>query len=39
MGYSNISRRQGKTVLVCGNTAARDFYGAGRHFMFYEKVF
>lgn len=39
MGYSNISRRRGKTVLVCGNAAARDFYGAGRHFMLYEKVF
>ncbi|MFH2068191.1 MAG: phosphoribosylamine--glycine ligase [Candidatus Omnitrophota bacterium] len=39
MGYSNISRRQGKTVRVCENLAVSDFYGAGRHFMLYEKIF
>lgn len=39
MGYSNISRRQRKTVPVCGNPAVRDFYGTGRHFMLYEKIF
>jgi L-2,4-diaminobutyric acid acetyltransferase len=37
MGYENISRKEGKTVVVNGNEAVKDYYKPGRHFMLYEK--
>lgn len=37
MGYLNISSREGETVEVMGNTAVKDYYKPGRHFMLYEK--
>ena len=38
MGYSNLSEREGKVVMVKGNKAVQDYYKPGRHFMVYEKL-
>lgn len=37
MGYLNVSVKEGETVEVMGNTAVKDYYKLGRHFMLYEK--
>lgn len=37
MGYLNVSIKEGETVEVMGNTAVKDYYKLGRHFMLYEK--
>jgi len=37
MGYQNISGGFGKTIVVEGNLAVKDYYKPGRHFMVYEK--
>jgi len=37
MGYLNVSAKEGETVEVMGNTAVKDYYKAGRHFMLFEK--
>ena len=37
MGYQNISKREGRTIITNGNLAVEDFYSPGRHFMLYEK--
>lgn len=37
MGYLNVSAKEGETVEVMGNTAVKDYYKPGRHFMLYEK--
>lgn len=36
-GYSNISSKENVTVELKGNTAVKDYYKPGRHFMLYEK--
>jgi ribosomal protein S18 acetylase RimI-like enzyme len=36
-GYLNISSREGETVEVRGNTAVKDYYKPGRHFILFEK--
>ena len=36
-GYTNISEQIGETITVNGNTAVKDHYSPGRHFMVYEK--
>jgi len=37
MGYLNVSAKGGEIVEVMGNTAVKDYYKPGRHFMLYEK--
>lgn len=37
MGYKNISKKEGETITVNNNCAAKDYYKPGRHFMVYEK--
>lgn len=36
-GYLNISSKEGEIVEVMGNTAVKDYYKPGRHFILYEK--
>lgn len=36
-GYLNISSREGEIVEVRGNTAVKDYYKPGRHFILFEK--
>ena len=37
IGYLNISSKEGRLIDVMGNTAVKDYYKPGRHFMVYEK--
>ena len=37
MGYINVSSKEGKLIKVMENTAVKDYYKPGRHFMLYEK--
>lgn len=37
MGYLNVSSKEGKLIKVMENTAVKDYYKPGRHFMLYEK--
>ena len=36
-GFLNISSREGEIVEVMGNTAVKDYYKPGRHFILYDK--
>ena len=38
-GFINISDGEAAAIDVAGEPAARDFYGPGRHFMVYEKIY
>jgi RimJ/RimL family protein N-acetyltransferase len=37
MGYKNISKQEGSTIIVIGKEAVMDYYKPERHFMLYEK--
>ena len=36
-GYINISKEEGKCIMVNDNIAVKDYYNIDRHFMLYEK--
>jgi len=37
MEYTNVSKEEGDTCTVSGQTAVKDYYSPGRHFMLYRK--
>jgi ribosomal protein S18 acetylase RimI-like enzyme len=36
-GYLNVSSKEGKIIEVMGNTAVKDYYKPGRHFILFQK--
>jgi diaminobutyrate acetyltransferase len=36
-GYINVSSKEGKIIEVMGNTAVKDYYKPGRHFILFQK--
>ncbi|PNX50027.1 MAG: hypothetical protein BV456_08095 [Thermoplasmata archaeon M8B2D] len=37
-GYLNVSSKEGEIIKVMGNTAVKDYYKPGRHFILFQKV-
>jgi L-2,4-diaminobutyric acid acetyltransferase len=37
LGYLNVSAKEGEVVEIMGNTAVKDYYRPGGHFIVYEK--
>jgi L-2,4-diaminobutyric acid acetyltransferase len=36
-GYLNVSSKEGEIIEVMGNTAVKDYYKPGRHFILFQK--
>jgi L-2,4-diaminobutyric acid acetyltransferase len=36
-GYLNVSSKEGEVIDVMGNTAVKDYYKPGRHFILFQK--